>query len=89
MKILLIISITLMIVGVVICFAGCTTIQYGDLKYMRFGGMQIEAFSLTKLDDGSILVEFDKFAGEEVMPTVDAIIQAAVTAAFKAGRGGL
>ena len=62
------------------CLPGCTTIQYGDLRYQRLGGQQFDNFSLTKTDTGDILVEFDKYTGEGIAPIVAAAVKAAVEA---------
>ena len=79
------ISLFLLVIMLVACFSGCTMIKYGELEYWRLGGQEFEDFSATKLDDGSILVEFEHYKGEDIMPTIDAIIQTAIKAAIAAG----
>jgi hypothetical protein len=72
--------IIIVVVAIVFACCGCTTIKYGDLEYMRLGGSQIDNFSLTKLPDGDILVEFDKRTAEGIGPIVGAAVEGAIKA---------
>ena len=57
---------------------GCTTVEWGDVKYSRLGGQELESMSITKLENGDVLVELNKYKGEGIAPIVEGAVRGAM-----------
>jgi len=70
MKIMLMLMIALV--------SGCTTVEWGDVKYARFGGQELESMSITRLENGDVLVELNKYKSENIGPLASGIAEGVV-----------
>ena len=43
---------------------GCTVVEWGPVKYSRLGGQELESMSVTRMENGDVLVELNKYKGE-------------------------
>ena len=61
---------------------GCTVVEWADVKYMRLGGQELDSMSITRLENGDVLVELNRYKGEGIGEIVGAAVGAAVEAAM-------
>ena len=45
---------------------GCTVVEWADVKYMRLGGQELDSMSITRLENGDVLVELNRYKGEGI-----------------------
>ena len=46
--------------------SGCTVVEWGDVRYSRLGGQELNSMSITRLENGDVLVELNKYRGEGI-----------------------
>ena len=45
---------------------GYTVVEWADVKYMRLGGQELDSMSITRLENGDVLVELNRYKGEGI-----------------------
>ena len=55
---------TLLLTLLMLLVSGCTIVEWGPVKYSRLGGQELESMSVTRMENGDVLVELNKYKGE-------------------------
>jgi len=56
----------IIVMVLLIMINGCTVVEWGEVKYTRLGGQELDSMSITRRENGDVLVELNRYKGEGI-----------------------